>query len=313
MCNLIFRNSGLRYKIIQVLFLGLFFFMAGPAIGTESGTMESEYPELAQGFFKSARLETMDDDTLLRAEGFTISKSEIAVAIEGQDPKIRQQLEKNLIFVLEQETIHRVLLNEAQKAGISAKEKDDNQVIQALFENKTNGVTVSDKEAESFYRSNKEMVGGAPFEQVAEGIRHYILQDKKQQAVGDYIDGLTDSVHLSVNEKWMETQSLLAVDNPVDKARRSGKPSMVEFGATGCVPCDMMQPILDKLQKDYPEKLNVVFIHVGEEQVLASRYGIRSIPVQVFYDAQGKEVFRHTGFLAETEVTKQLVKLGVEK
>ncbi len=313
MCNLIFRNSGLRYKIIQVLFLGLFFFMAGPAIGTESGTMESEYPELAQGFFKSARLETMDDDTLLRAEGFTISKSEIAVAIEGQDPKIRQQLEKNLIFVLEQETIHRVLLNEAQKAGISAKEKDDNQVIQALFENKTKGVTVSDKEAESFYRSNKEMVGGAPFEQVAEGIRHYILQDKKQQAVGDYIDDLRDSVQLRLNQQWVKTQSLLAADNPVDKARRSGKPTMVEFGATGCVPCDMMQPILDKLQKDYPEKLNVVFIHVGEEQVLASRYGIRSIPVQVFYDAQGKEIFRHTGFLAETEVTKQLAKLGVEK
>jgi thiol-disulfide isomerase/thioredoxin len=313
MRNQIFRNSGLPYKIFQVLFLGLFFIMAGPAIGTESGTMESEYPELAQGFFKSARLETMDDETLLRAEGFTISRSEIAGAVEGQDPKIRQQLEKNLIFVLEQETIHRVLLNEARKAGIAAKEKDDNQVIQALFENKTKGVTVSEKEAESFYRSNKEMVGGAPFEQVAEGIRHYILQDKKQQAVGDYIDDLRDSVQLSLNQQWVKAQSLLAADNPVDKARRSGKPTMVEFGATGCVPCDMMQPILDKLKKDYPEKLNVVFIHVGEEQVLASRYGIRSIPVQVFYDAQGKEIFRHTGFLAQTEVTKQLAKLGVEK
>jgi thiol-disulfide isomerase/thioredoxin len=313
MCNLIFRNSGLRYKIFQVLLSGLFLFLSGPAIKAEAGTMVSRYPEFAQGFLKSAKLETLDDETLLKAEGFTISRSEIAGAVEGQDPKIRPQLEKNLIFILEQETIRRVLLNEAQKAGIATAEKDGNKVIQALFENKTKEVTVSEKEAQSFYQSNKEMVGGAPFEQVAEGIRHYMLQDKKQQAVGDYIDGLTDSVHLSVNEKWMETQSLLAVDNPVDKARRSGKPSMVEFGATGCVPCDMMQPILDKLQKDYPQKLNVVFIHVGEEQVLASRYGIRSIPVQVFYDAQGKEVFRHTGFLAETEVTKQLVKLGVEK
>jgi thioredoxin 1 len=91
----------------------------------------------------------------------------------------------------------------------------------------------------------------------------------------------------------------------------SGKPTMVEFGATGCVPCDMMQPILDNLRKDYPDQLNVVFVHVGEEQVLAARFGIRSIPVQVFFDAQGKEVFRHVGFFAQTEVTKQLSQMGV--
>jgi thiol-disulfide isomerase/thioredoxin len=313
MYNAIFRNRRFPYKIIHVLLLWLFFFLAGPAIGAEVDTMESRYPEFAEGFLKFAKLETMDDETLLKADGFIITRSEIAGAVEDQDQKIRQQLEKNLIFVLEQETIRRILLNEAQKAGIAAGEKDENQMIQALFENKTKEVTVSEKEAESFYQANKEMVGGVPFEQVAEGIRQYMLQEKKQQAVVNYIDGLSNSVQLRVNEKWIEAQSLLAADNPVDKARRSGIPTMVEFGATGCVPCDMMQPILDKLQKDYPEKLNVVFIHVGEEQILASRYGIRAIPVQVFYDAQGNEVFRHTGFLAENEVTKQLVKMGIEK
>jgi thiol-disulfide isomerase/thioredoxin len=313
MCNLIFRNIGLRYKIFQVLFFGFYFLSSGTVIASETGTMESTYPEFAQGFFKSAKLETMDDETLLRADGFTINNSEIANAIEGQDPKIRQQLEKNLIFVLEQETIRRVLLKEAQKSGIATSEKDGNQAINALFENKTKEVTVSEKEAESFYEANKEMVGEVPFDQVSEGIRQYLLQDKKQQAVGDYIDDLSDSLNLSLNEQWVKAQSVLATDNPVDKARRSGKPTLVEFGATGCVPCDMMQPILDSLRRDYPEKLNVVFIHVGEEQILASRFGIRAIPVQVFYDAQGKEIFRHTGFLPETEVTKQIVKLGVEK
>ncbi len=275
--------------------------------------MESVYPEFAQGFFRSAKLETMDDETLIRADGFTISRSEIASAIDDQDPKIRQQLEKNLIFVLEQETIRLILLKEAKKAGIATGEKDDNQAIQALFEHNTKGVTVTDKEVKAFYEANKEMVGGLPFEQVAEGIRHYMLQDKKQEAVGDYIDSLRDSAMLRVNEKWVKAQSKLAADNPVDKARRSGKPTLVEFGAVGCAPCDMMQPILDKLRQEYPEKLNVVFIHVGEEQVLASRFGIRAIPVQVFFDALGNEVFRHTGFLPETEVIKQLAKIGIEK
>jgi thioredoxin 1 len=99
----------------------------------------------------------------------------------------------------------------------------------------------------------------------------------------------------------------------VDKARHSGKPTMVEFGAAGCVPCDMMQPILEQLRKDYPKKLNVVFVHVREEQILSARYGIRSIPVQVFFDAKGKEVFRHVGFFPQTEVDMQLAKMGVQK
>jgi thioredoxin 1 len=92
----------------------------------------------------------------------------------------------------------------------------------------------------------------------------------------------------------------------------SGKPTMVEFGATGCIPCDMMKPILDKLRKNYPDRLNVVFVHVRENQILGARFGIQSIPVQVFYDRNGEEVFRHVGFYAEADVLKQLVKLGVE-
>jgi thiol-disulfide isomerase/thioredoxin len=89
----------------------------------------------------------------------------------------------------------------------------------------------------------------------------------------------------------------LAADNPVDRARRSGKPTLVEFGAAGCVPCDMMQPILDNLRKDFGDRLNVVFVHVGEEQVPGARYGIRSIPVQVFYDAGGAESLPPRGVL----------------
>jgi thiol-disulfide isomerase/thioredoxin len=71
-------------------------------------------------------------------------------------------------------------------------------------------------------------------------------------------------------------------DNPVSMARRSGKPTMVEFGTTGRAPCDMMQPTLDKLPKDYPRQLNVVLDHVGEDQILASRYGLRSILSRIF-------------------------------
>ena len=36
----------------------------------------------------------------------------------------------------------------------------------------------------------------------------------------------------------------------------------MEFGATGCIPCDMMQPILENLRKSFKDRLNVIFVHV---------------------------------------------------
>ena len=74
----------------------------------------------------------------------------------------------------------------------------------------------------------------------------------------------------------------------------------------------MMAPILDRLRDKYKDKIDVIFIHVGQEPILASRYGVQSIPVQIFFDKTGKEVFRHTGFFPEEEIEKQLSKMGVK-
>ena len=305
------KNIVARLNWMGSMLLLLFIFATAPAV--QAATLEERYPGLSTSLLKSAVLAPLDDDTLLIADGVTIKRSQLLDNIKDQEPKVRIQLERNLIFILEQQAIRQILLNEAKKAGIAVVAMDEQGAMQALFEHQTKGLTVSAEEARAFYTANTEMMSGAAFEQVSDNIRQYLLQDKKQQAVSKYIDGLGGSAQLRVNAKWMETHSRLATDNPVDKARRSGKPTLVEFGAKGCIPCDMMQPILDNLRRDYPEKLNVVFVHVGEEQILSSRFGIRSIPVQVFFDAKGKEVFRHVGFYAEKDVLAQLKKMGVEK
>jgi thioredoxin 1 len=188
----------------------------------------------------------------------------------------------------------------------------DTEAIQAYLNRKFRDVQVSDEEAERFYEANKGMVGDLPFEQVKDAIKQVLVQQKRQDAFASYLQGLGGKTDIQINKEWVKTQHALAKDNPVDKARMSGKPTMVEFGATGCVPCDMMQPILDKLRKNYSDRLNVVFVHVRENQILGARYGIRSIPVQVFYGRNGQEVFRHVGFYPEGEVLKQLAELGVE-
>ena len=114
-----------------------------------------------------------------------------------------------------------------------------------------------------------------------------------------------------IEDSALKEQNTLARDNPVDRARSPGRPTVVEFGATGCRPSDMMQPILANLKEKYKDRLNVLFVHVGEEQILGARYGISSIPVQVFFDETGQEVFRHTGFYPQNEIQKNLAAVGV--
>jgi thioredoxin 1 len=92
-----------------------------------------------------------------------------------------------------------------------------------------------------------------------------------------------------------------------------GMVTMLDLGAKKCVPCKMMAPIMVKLEKAYAEKAAIVFIDVWENREQAPRFKVRAIPTQIFFDAQGKEVFRHVGFFDEKSIVAQLTKMGVEK
>ena len=77
-------------------------------------------------------------------------------------------------------------------------------------------------------------------------------------------------------------------------------------------PCKMMKPILDELKQEYSEKFKVVFIDVWENPNEASGYNINLIPTQIFYDAEGKELFRHEGFYSKEEIIAKWKEFGVE-
>jgi len=91
-----------------------------------------------------------------------------------------------------------------------------------------------------------------------------------------------------------------------------GMVTMVDLGANSCVPCKMMAPILEKLEKDYKGRAAIVFLDVWKDPDLAKRFGIKVIPTQIFYDKEGKEVYRHVGFMSENAIVTQLKNLGVQ-
>lgn len=90
------------------------------------------------------------------------------------------------------------------------------------------------------------------------------------------------------------------------------KVTMIDLGATECIPCKMMAPIMAKMEKQYAGKAAIVFIDVWKHKEQARRFGIRAIPTQIFFNKNGKEIFRHVGFMSEKAIVNQLKKMGVE-
>jgi len=93
-----------------------------------------------------------------------------------------------------------------------------------------------------------------------------------------------------------------------------GKVTMVDIGANECIPCKMMAPIMEELESEYHHtgKAAIYFIDVWKNREQGRRFGIRSIPTQIFYDKDGNEVQRHEGFMQKKDIVATLRKLRVE-
>ncbi len=82
--------------------------------------------------------------------------------------------------------------------------------------------------------------------------------------------------------------------------------TMVDLGSTSCIPCKLMEPILEQLQEEYKGRAAVLFVDVAKDRAAARKFNIRAIPTQIFFNADGQEVGRHAGFLEKEIITKKL-------
>ena len=89
-------------------------------------------------------------------------------------------------------------------------------------------------------------------------------------------------------------------------------PRLLDLGADKCVPCKKMAPILESLKTEYAGRLQVEFIDVWLNPDAGNEYGIEMIPTQIFFDANGKELFRHTGFYGREDILGKWKELGVD-
>ncbi len=83
-------------------------------------------------------------------------------------------------------------------------------------------------------------------------------------------------------------------------------PVLVDFNATWCPPCQALHPILEEIAEEGGD-LKIVAVDIDEEEELAERYGVSSIPCLILFE-DGEEVERKTGLQSKKRLLKMLGK-----
>lgn len=235
---------------------------------------------------------------------------------------MRKNYENDLPGFLEQLIVKEALLTEALRFKIdtvgvvkerikSDKTKRENIIVDELFTRVVFvGISVTNEEAMKFYKDNESQMNNLTFDQMKPQIADYIMQQKRQSAVESYIANLVKSAKITRNDIWRQAEEK-KVNNPLTAALKNSLPTMVDFGSTTCMPCIQMKPIMEELQNELTGKANIIFINVNEQPVLTRQYKITLIPLQVFFDKSGTEIYRHIGFYPKDSIMVWLNKAGL--
>ena len=138
-------------------------------------------------------------------------------------------------------------------------------------------------------RKNPQQVNGEKLEDIHDEIKGYLLSQKQGEAIETFIEEMRKKSVVVKNEDWLKKINPSRADNPFAKAVRNGRPTVLDLGSNSCVPCKMMKPILDEVEKEYTDKANIVVLEIGNYRDLARQY-------------RGKGLFLRKSFLTKREM-----------
>ena len=96
----------------------------------------------------------------------------------------------------------------------------------------------------------------------------------------------------------------------IDSKLSNGLITMINFSSNTCPACLSMQTDFENIYKQYKDKANIIEVNVDNNDKIAEKYAIKYTPTQIFYDTNGKAVYRHEGAISKNDMETQLNKLG---
>jgi len=97
----------------------------------------------------------------------------------------------------------------------------------------------------------------------------------------------------------------LSLDNFDNEVSSSNLPVLVDFWAEWCGPCKSLGPILEEISNDLKDQLKVVKVNLDENQDLAMKYSIRSIPTLLLFK-EGELIDTKVGLLPKSDLVEWL-------
>ncbi|MEW6666320.1 MAG: thioredoxin domain-containing protein [Thermodesulfobacteriota bacterium] len=256
---------------------------------------------------------------LASVNGEEITVDRFLQEVEKTQEPARAMFKEEPAGLLDIMIMRTLLLQEVKKQGVlpGKEEKAEDAAIQEFLQKKfSSPPTVDKEELEAFYEVFKDRMGGMSLEQAAPMLEQVIRQQKQEVEYVRYMEEIRKKASVEISQERLKTIASKTPDpthteEDFSKARKSGRPVLVDFGSNTCIPCRQLRPILHEIQKEKEGKLEVLVIDIYKNQNLAKEFGIQAIPTVIFFDSKGKEVFRHQGFMPKTAILEQLIKMGV--
>ena len=132
------------------------------------------------------------------------------------------------------------------------------------------------------------------------------LKKKVEKNVEKKVESTANTKKVVYSGKALEVTKFAVAMKEVGKKQAV----MLEVGSDSCKSCKEMALMLQELKEDHP-KFKVFFVDVGKERIAAKELKIQMIPTQVFFDKNGKEIYRHIGkYKTKDLIAKKLKELG---
>ncbi len=297
-----------RLSILMTMGVALMLNMTGTLQGQNS--LADTYPQLSDTPLADAQVTVLPEDVVLQSDNIAITQQDVQTQLQSVPEQDRQQLAGNELFIVEQMFTEQALVaqarNELTRQGHDITGMPERELFQTFFNGMMEGVQVTDQEVSDFYESNPQMMGGMPLEEAGPQIEQFLQQQKQQNVLEEYIETTMGNLDTQISEVWVDEKVSLSLDNELDQARVSGKPTCVAFDSSESDTYQHLQTTFDNLSEEMEDNANLVILPIEEHPVLANRYAVQSAPTIIFFDQGGNEANRTDQLIEEDQVKQHL-------